>query len=97
MGCGVWKPRPATLVGTEWLRWEVVQEDGLGEECVDATIAASLPSCSVDGKREDRRKMGTKGQGRTQLFRWEGDEYVHLLVEPREGTKKGTSVAKATT
>lgn len=96
MGRGVWKPRPATLGGLEWLPWGAAQDSGLGKEWVDADIAESHPSCSADGKREDRRKTGTKGQGRTLLFRWEGGGHFHLLTEPRGGRKKGTPVAKAT-
>lgn len=88
---GVWKPRPATLVGAGWLPWEATQEDGLGKEWVDTASDESLPNCPVDGKREDRKKTGTKSQGRTPLFRWEAGEHVHLLTEPwgRGGEKEG--------
>jgi hypothetical protein len=55
------------------------------------------PQLFCDEKREDRREMETKGQGKMCLLRREGGEHVHLLRKPREGREKGTAVAQATT
>lgn len=69
MGRGVRKPCPATLAGTEQLLQKPQRMPGWEEVGEHSQSRESLPSCSVDGKREDKRETGTKGQEILQVGR----------------------------
>lgn len=65
MGHGVWKPHPATLVSTEWLSWEVTEDQGLGKEWVDMARAESPSSTVLWTKRErtrENQEQNVKGE-----------------------------------
>ena len=65
MGHGVWKPHPATSVSTEWLPWEVTEDQGLGKEWVDMARTESPSSTVLWMKRERTRgnqEQNVKGE-----------------------------------
>lgn len=55
MGCSVWKPCPATWVGTEQLPWEAAESNGLGKKWVD-TARAESHSPTVPWMERDRTR-----------------------------------------
>lgn len=54
-GCSVWKPYPATRVGTEQLPWEIAESNELGKKWVD-TARAESHSPTVPWRERERTR-----------------------------------------